>query len=105
MKMKQIINGKMYNTETAEFIGGYENDYYRNDFNWCYQELYRTKKGAFFIAGEGNANTIFSRRCGDNSWCGGEGIIPISEDEAREFAEKHLSIDTYVKTFGEPDEA
>ena len=40
--MKKIINGKMYNTETAEYIG---EDSYSNsrDFSYYCDELYRKR--------------------------------------------------------------
>lgn len=46
--MKKIINGKMYNTETAEFIDSYESGYPK-DFAYVYEALYRKKTGEFFL--------------------------------------------------------
>ena len=37
--MKKIINGKMYNTETAKHIGQYRADYSVTDFNY-YTEVF-----------------------------------------------------------------
>ena len=31
--MKKVIDGKVYNTETAEHIGNWSNGYYCNDFH------------------------------------------------------------------------
>ena len=52
--MKKIINGKMYNTETAKYCGGYE---FSNcgDFNYVCEELYQKKTGELFLYGEGGA--------------------------------------------------
>ena len=50
--MKKVINGKIYNTETATLIHQWDNGR-RGDFSSCEEDLYRTKKGAFFIHGEG----------------------------------------------------
>ena len=34
----------------------------------------------------------------------GEKIIPITEDEAKEWVEKYLTVDEYIKIFGECEE-
>ena len=49
--MKRIIDGKTYNTETAEKICDTGNDEYATDFRYENSALYITKKGAYFIAG------------------------------------------------------
>lgn len=45
--MKQIINGKLYNTETASYIGSNRSDCYRSDFHYFEEELYRKKQRNF----------------------------------------------------------
>lgn len=50
--MKAIINGKIYNTETATKLGNYEYGIC-GDLNHVYESLYRTKK-----------KRVFSRRIG-----------------------------------------
>lgn len=103
--MKQIINGKTYNTETATLLGEYWNGCSRSDFGFLSEDLYRTQKGAYFIAGEGGAMTKYCRSCGNNSFCGGERITPITEAEAKEWMEEHCSAEKYIQAFGEPEEA
>ena len=102
--MKAIIEGRTYNTETATELGNYRWGAY-GDFNHIDESLYRTKKGRYFLAGEGGAMTHYCRPCGDNSWCGGEKIIPIEEYEAREWMERHCDVEEYIAAFGEPEEA
>ena len=46
--MKQVINGKFYNTETAQEICSYQYGYPR-DFDYILEELYRKKNGEFFL--------------------------------------------------------
>lgn len=101
--MKQIISGKLYNTETAKLCGS---DSYSNvsDFSHWSEELYRKKTGEFFLYGEGGPNSRYYRPCGQNEWCSGEKIIPMTEAEAREWAEKHLTAEEYIEIFGEPEE-
>ena len=99
--MKKIIDGKKYDTETARFLGSYEYSY-RSQFEWYREDLYQKKTGEFFIYGEGHAASKYAvsegRNCG---WSGGEKIIPMSADSAREWAEKYLEAEEYEKIFGE----
>ena len=101
--MKKIINGKLYSTETAEHIGMWNNGYYTNDFNYCSEYLYRKKTGEFFLHGEGHALSIYASHEGNSSgW--GEQIIPMTYQEAQEWAEKHLTGDEYEEIFGDVSE-
>ncbi len=101
MGFKKIINGKMYNTATATPIDSYNNGLSLNDFNHFAEHLLRKKTGEFFIWGYGGANSGYSRSCGQNSWCGGEDIKPITETEAKRWLERYSDTDTYVELFGE----
>ena len=102
--MKKIINGKVYDTEKAKKVASWYSSYARNDFHYYEEELYQKKTGEFFLYGEGNAASPYSRSCGQNEWCGGEKIVPLTFAEAQEWAEKHLDGDEYCAIFGEPDE-
>ena len=82
--MRRIIYGKTYNTKTAEIICDTGNDEYSTDFRHERSDLFVTKKGAYFIAGNGGALSRFAAPYG-NGWQGDAGIIPLSRDEA--FAE------------------
>jgi hypothetical protein len=84
--MKAIINGKRYDTETAEEIASYDNGVGYSDFTHVSMTLYKTKKGAWFVAGDGGPMSRFAKSTG-NSTSGGEGIQIVSEDEAREMLE------------------
>ena len=101
--MRKIINGKKYDTNTATACGGYEYGW-GGDFNHIYEELYRKKTGEFFLYGVGGAFTKYCTECGPSSYTGGEDITPLTEKEAREWAEEYLDYDEYVKAFGEPAE-
>lgn len=102
--MKKVISGKVYDTETAKRVGEYEPNPYRSDFNWFCETLYQKKTGEFFLHGDGNANSKYSRSCGQNEWCGDEKIIPMAYDQAQKWAEEHLTGDEYIAIFGEPEE-
>lgn len=102
--MKKIINGKMYNTETAECVEWYTNGLSKRDF--CYKEegIYRKKTGEWFLYGEGGAMTEYAEHLAGTMRGYGEGIIPLTLQEAKEWCEKHADIDTYIKYFGEVEE-
>lgn len=85
--MKKIIKGKVYDTDTAVRIGGF-ND---NPINTIDEDLYRKKTGEFFLKHW-------------DAW-NGSSIHPISYSEAQEWAEKHLDVDDYIQVFGEPEES
>jgi hypothetical protein len=50
MQMKKIINGKMYNTETALLVGTCWNGLSSSDFACETVCLYRKKTGEYFLA-------------------------------------------------------
>lgn len=100
--MKSIINGKRYDTEKAIKIGKASSNEGRRDFRWFDEALYKTpRSGVFFIAGEGGPMSRYARSAGQNSWQGSEAIIPISKDEAMEWAERHMTTEDIEKHFGD----
>ena len=68
------------------------------------EELYQKKTDEFFIYGEGGAMTKYAESCGNNNWCGGYKITPVTEQEAKNWAEEYLDGDEYIEIFGEPEE-
>lgn len=77
--MQKIIDGKLYDTETAELlltIGNHRPLY-----------LYRTKKGAYFV---NNSVTSFMLQ---------------TEDQAKDMLGHYGSVETYTRLFGAPEEA
>ncbi len=98
--MKQVIDGKLYNTETADQLHQWDNCRYGNDFGRCEESLYITKKGSYFLAGSGGALSKYARSCGQNSTCGGSGIEPLGKKEAIQWLEDHegtKAIEEYFK--------
>jgi hypothetical protein len=86
--VKQVIDGLLYDTEKAEEIGHDSAARSRSDFRWYSESLYKSRKGSFFLAGEGGPMTHWAQPCGDATG-GGDGIIPLSVDDAREWCERH----------------
>ena len=46
---KKIINGRMYNTDTTEVLGSWDNGYPRGDFSFEEQTLHKKKTGEYFV--------------------------------------------------------
>lgn len=98
--MKKVIKGKKYNTETAKFVGSYGINL-ADRFARMEECLYRKRTGEYFLHGEGGPWSKYGISLNLNECCGGEEIIPLTHEEAREWAETHLSVDEYEKEFGE----
>lgn len=86
--MQRIIEGKKYDTKTAQLVYGWTNDYPYSDFRTREKTLYRTEKGAWFIHHEGGAMTDMAVSCGNNVR-GSESIEAITEEDAYGFLEAH----------------
>ena len=101
--MTKVVNGKKYSTETATLIGetGYS---YPGDLQWWSEALYVKQNGEFFVCGEGGAMSLYCQQVSANEWTGSSVITPISEDEARVWAEENIDYETYVKFFGDVEE-
>jgi len=98
--MKKIIEGKRYDTETATQVAEYGNGLGEGDFSNYDETLYRTPRGNWFLSGEGGPMTKYSRPCGDMT-SGGDGIIPLSSNEARQWLESHDENDALEKYFSD----
>lgn len=85
--MKKILNGKLYDTATAQQVCELTSTEHSFDFSWHETYLYRTKNGAFFIAGRGNAASIWAEPCCGGGRTSGEGLRLLDEWEAREYME------------------
>ncbi|MDD2487453.1 MAG: hypothetical protein PHS92_03720 [Candidatus Gracilibacteria bacterium] len=87
--MKTIINGKLYDTDTAEHIGGfYKGGTSKSDFNYVEQDIYRTKNGQLFLYSWGGANTGYATHYG-NSRSEGESIELLTIEGLSEWLEEN----------------
>ena len=97
--VKKTINGTRYDTEKACLVG----DYYTrrlatDDSRFWKAALYKTKRsGKYFLFGQGNAMTRFAAHAG--GW--GEKIIPMSTQEAHEWAKQYLDAEVVRQHFKE----
>lgn len=101
--MKKIINGKKYDTETAKELSSWDNGL-PGDFSYVSETLYRKKTGEYFLAGHGGARSKYAESIGQNCWSGGTAITPLTESEAKAWAEDHLDCEEYEAIFGEVEE-
>jgi len=100
--MKKIIANKVYDTATAQCVGGWSNMDDAGNLSYVWEGLYRKRTGELFLHGEGGPATKYAQTLGQNSWGSGEKIIPLTYDAAREWAEEKLTGDEYEAIFGLP---
>ena len=102
MNMIKIIKGKRYNTDTADALLSLRcrADSSR-DFSYEETWLYRTPKGAWFLAGHGGPMSRWAAPSGKTGRTGGEGIIPIDADYAQELLEQHDKHDLVEQYFAD----
>lgn len=97
--MKKIIKDKVYDTDTAGYIGEYsrlESD----SLYWFREELYKKRTGEYFIYGEGGPASKYSEEIDISNRQGSEKITPISFENAKLWGEMHLDAEVYQKEFG-----
>jgi hypothetical protein len=75
--MKKIIKGKTYNTDTASPVAARTEGAFGDPAGYE-EQLYKTKKGLYFIHGRGGQESPYPQ----------ETIRPITEGQAREFQGK-----------------
>lgn len=92
--MQKIINGKKYDTQTAVACGTYVEPIL---FTKCeaFITLYRKANGEYFLH-EYWREMIFIVEVRRDAR-----IKPLTEEEARKWAEKHLSVERYEAFLGE----
>lgn len=86
--MQKIINGKRYNTETAHFCG--DREFGDTPEERAYEALFQKRTGEFFLYGSGESKSKYAKEVSLNNWAYGEEIIPLTETQAKEWAETHL---------------
>lgn len=86
--MRRVIGGKSYDTETGKKICELPCSYYQGDFQYHLTSLYRSPRGAYFLAGEGGPMSMWAQPEGSNGHTGGSGLCVIDQDDAREHAER-----------------
>ena len=57
--MRQLINGKLYDTENSTKLASWSNGYPSESDLWIEETLYKTTEGDYFICGEGGTVTPY----------------------------------------------
>lgn len=88
-KMKKIINGKLYNTETAELISEWDNGNFTSDFNFVGRKLWKKTTGEYF----------YTQKCGSGV---GSDVRPLETmSDVLEWMEKYSEVEETLKLFPE----
>lgn len=103
--MKKIIEGKLYNTDTAREIGStsHGGQSFR-DFRYYEETLYCKRTGEYFLFGNGGPMSKYAEYIDANNWRGGVKIMPLTLEEAKKWAERELDADAYEAEFGPVEE-
>ena len=93
--MKKLIDGKLYDTDSAELIASvYPNGTQdQSNFRFLRERLYRTASGRWFIAGVGGAKTSYSQPAASGGVTGGEDIRAVTDKQAFAWLERHNCVE------------
>lgn len=98
--MKKIINNKLYDTATAKKLAEWDENG-TDSRNYISEALYRKKTGEFFVFGDGGANTKYARIGRLKVFEPGSAILPMSLEQAKEWALDRLPKNEYDDIFGD----
>ena len=105
--MRKIINKKLYDTDTAVQVGdpaSPEGMYNVTDFHYYDETLYRKKTGEYFLFGKGGPLSPYAEPYEQHGSQSGQRIIPLTLEQARDWAEEHIDAAEYELEFGTPEE-
>jgi hypothetical protein len=89
--MKKIIDGIRYDTSSARLIGMAESTSPQSDFRYWREALYTGQRsGRFFLHGAGGPMSQWGKSQEDNTRTSGEGIRPLSPEQALAWCENCL---------------
>lgn len=97
--MRQVIEGKIYDTATATLLHEWDNGVMPGDFTYRGTKLYRTPRGNYFLHQFGGAMTDLATSCGDNSYSGSERLEVIDREAAIQFLEGHGGSEVLIAQF------
>ena len=98
--MLTIVDGRRYDTEKSTLIANYRWGAV-NDFKHYDEDLYKTKRGNYFLSGFGGPASPYRRPQDGGGWTDGYKVIPLSPEEAFEWAQKHMRAEDVEREFGE----
>lgn len=103
-KMKKIILGKLYDTETAKLIGTYSSSNLQIDEENVIEELYQKENGEFFIYGKDKNSSVYCAPSIHDYCPNGHYIYVLDEELAQDWIASYLDADVFIKLFGKPEE-
>lgn len=98
---KKVIDGRIYNTETADLVAAWEPMADTRNFNYICESLYRTKRGNWFLHGEGGAASRYSEGTRDGMRGWGSDISALTSDEAMEWLSNHDHVEAIEEWFAD----
>lgn len=84
--MRKVINNRLYDTSTARLVGSHQAEV--DGGSYVFGDLYRKRTGEYFA--ETSGTLVGMERT----------LTPLTYDEAREWAERHLTAEEYEAEFG-----
>lgn len=96
--MRKVVNGKVYNTDTAVRIGMWDNGYEPEDPLYYSEELYKKPNG-YFLYCVGGAMSVLSQLNENNERVGMEEIVVFTLEGAKDWAIKNMNRNEYEMEF------
>lgn len=96
--MKSIIDGKLYDTETATEIERWQNMTDCTNPRWYQETLHLTPNGAWFLEGHGGADSHYAEWTGDGL-TSSSAIVEMSSHEAFEWLARKGFPETALQHF------
>jgi hypothetical protein len=95
--MKKVIEGKLYNTESAKLLLEWSDETGDDDAT-VEEALYYTKGGKFFLFGKGDSYSRYAQET-SSGFAPGEKIVPLTEATALAWCKEHFSGVQYAPVF------
>jgi len=97
--MKRVIDGKIFDTRTATRIGFTEFGT-SGDHKYCYEALFKTPRGRYFLEYHGGPLSRYAVEQGPNLVGGSAGVRLLDNDEALAWCEAaEIDPDTIAEHF------
>jgi hypothetical protein len=102
--MKNRSDGKLYYTKNVDHLGTYT-DIRHSDSRYFKEELYRTKKGTYFVKEDRGPMTFYSMQHGFSSWMGSYYFYELTEDQAKFWVEFCLGSEELYRIWNDIEES
>ena len=99
--MKQIINGKVYDTETAEQIASHGSMVDQGDFYALAETLYKDPSGEYFLHCQGGAATQYAKQTNEGTTYGEEMQVLTKEEALDWCEERSINADSIIEEFAD----